>query len=746
MKKTIYLCGLLFLSTLLFSACSDDDGGNGGKTPGGEGPGIVSGVMTDLQITGHVRDIQGNPLSGVEVSSGTSVVKTNSSGMFSFSKVDVVNDRSLIRFAKEGYFDVVRSLNSDDGDWDVVMCEKGDGAFTSTTTYSSETGQSITSGGMRIDMPENGYMVDETGKAYTGAVKADMIYLDPNNENFAEMMPGGDLAATRTDGSAAMLVSYGMTAVNMTDATGRKLQLKEGSKATLTFPIPEGMTENLPETIPLWSFNETNGLWEEEGSARLQGNVYVGEVSHFSWVNLDYPEDEATIKGYVRNSNGRSISGVRVNVGQISVQTDASGYYETKVPAGSSFELKVKSESYGNYRNVFARPVPALEAKEEREVNITLPSLHRVYGRIVNQGGGSKVASIWIEYGNNNRLTRSVTSNPEDGVFTTYAPDGYTGPAVVKVLDNEGNLKTVSITLGNADTNLGDIIISSVLGSGGKIDVKLANGNTVSFDVPNGGEESMSGVVVLDDRLMYLYDEGNDQSALSIDINGYKEGKSDYENATVGVQNSIGDEVFVADGSAKINLTEKNKKFVFNMSGKGSYYNSYTGDYDENAMFTSEGLTLDLFFKGNTLRNIDPLKSGFPSFTPVLSQKSPLAVHIKDGKMCTNGGIVYYNGTKSDYDALKAKASKSGVKYIDEDSDGEYYEVVYFSNKRYIMIEFDSTVPPISDTDNFFEMEDAPIIVTVFDGVSQDFISSMMSDSRSRSFPVTAKRAVKKLR
>lgn len=743
MKKLSFLCGLFLFSALSFTACSDDDGGNGGGNPGGgDGNGEVSGVMKDLLITGHVRDAEGNPLSGVKVSSGTSVMQTNASGMFSFSKIDVVNNRSVIRFAKEGYFDIVRSLESANGDWEVVMCVKGNGDISSTNTYSSDKAQTITAGGMKIDMPENGYMVDETGEPYNGAVNTEMVYLDPNNENFSEMMPGGDLAATRTDGSDTRLVSYGMTAVNMTDAQGNKLQLREGSKATLTFPIPEGMTDNLPASIPLWSFNESNGLWEEEGVAQLQGNVYVGEVSHFSWVNLDEPEEEGTIKGHVRDSNGRAVTNIRVNVGQTSVTTDGSGYYESQVPAERPFELKINPDSYGNYRNIYARSIPAFEKEEVRVVDITLPSLHRVFGKIVNKGGGSVVASIWLEYGVNKRVTKSVTSDPKTGVFSTYAPDGYTGDATLMVLDNTGNTKKVPVVIGSGDRNVGDIIISTELGDGGSVNVSLSNGKTVSFDIPNSSDGSMSGVMIIDDQLVYVPEDYKTSLNFALQITGYKDGKSEYKNASVLIESYKSQEMFVADKTADISLTEKNNKFVFNMSGKGIYASDKDEYYDENATFVSGGLTLDLFMKGSTLRDVDPLKSGFPSFTPTLSQKAPIAFKISESKICSSGGVIYYNGTKKDYDALLAKAAKSGVK-LDEESDDEYGEAVYFSNNKYILITFDANMEPVSSSDNFMDIEDAQVSVTALEGVDSDMFGALMSAGRA-SFASNIKLMMKK--
>ena len=181
-------------------------------------------------------------------------------------------------------------------------------------TFNASTAQTLTAGGMTIDLPKNAYRIDGDDETYSGKVKTEMVYLDPNHDSFAEMMPGGDLAAVRSDNSRVALLSYGMADLNMFGNNGEKLQLRKGVKAQLTFPIPTGMESDRPASIPLWSFNEKTGLWEEEGSATLQGDVYVGEVSHFSWVNLDWPENQGLVMGYVKDTDGNRLPGVRVNL------------------------------------------------------------------------------------------------------------------------------------------------------------------------------------------------------------------------------------------------------------------------------------------------------------------------------------------------------------------------------------------------------------------------------------------------
>lgn len=266
-----------------------------------------------------------------------------------------------------------------------------------------------------------------------------------------------------------------MTSVKLSDAAGNKLQLKDGSKAKMTFPVPEGMGENLPSQIPLWSFNESTGLWEEEGMAVLENGVYVGEVSHFSWTNLDYPEEQATIKGRVTDSKGHPVSYLPVNVGQISTRTDVNGKYEQEVPAEEVFELKVKPQYYGNYRNVYAVPVGPLEKGEERVVNITLPYIPHVYGTISNKAeGGTNLAAVWVEY-SNGRNSNVVTSGI-DGKFSIIAPESYKGGAVLKVELASGEIVTKDINLTGDDVNVGIISVSSAISNGGIMTIGLSNG------------------------------------------------------------------------------------------------------------------------------------------------------------------------------------------------------------------------------------------------------------------------------
>ena len=303
------------------------------------------GNMQSVVLKGVVKDANGSPLSGVKVTTGTESVTTDGKGEFSFTKAEVVEKRTIVKFEKNGYFSLTRSREKDDQMFiEAVLQRKENGKISLQTKFSASEAKTLEISGMKVALKASS-VVRADGSAYSGNVNADMLYLDPNNENFAELMPGGDLAAVRTDGSNAVLISYGMTDVSLTDDSGNPLQLKDGTPAEVTFPIPAGMENNAPAEMPLWSFDEKTGLWKEEGTATLKGNVYVGKANHFSWINCDYPEEIITIRGRVKCKEGKPAKFVKVvltaEIGKTYMYTNGNGEYSNGAPTNMPVQISV---------------------------------------------------------------------------------------------------------------------------------------------------------------------------------------------------------------------------------------------------------------------------------------------------------------------------------------------------------------------------------------------------------------------
>jgi hypothetical protein len=103
-----------------------------------------------------------------------------------------------------------------------------------------------------------------------------------------DAMPG-DYTARNKEGDVRVMESLGAGTVTIRDGT-QQFNLQSGAMAEVIIPIDPAQlaaTGPIPATIPLLSYDETRGVWIEEGVATRSGNTYKGQVTHFSAVNTD---------------------------------------------------------------------------------------------------------------------------------------------------------------------------------------------------------------------------------------------------------------------------------------------------------------------------------------------------------------------------------------------------------------------------------------------------------------------------
>jgi hypothetical protein len=133
------------------------------------------------------------------------------------------------------------------------------------------------------------------------------------------------------------------------------------------------MESNPPASIPLWYFDEERGIWVEEGTATLQGNVYTGAVAHFSWHNLDVPSERVTIKGTVTDCENKPVPYVKVSVEQTAAVTNSKGEYSVFVPSNMPVTVRVKSGDYSDYSPEVSYNVPGKQGGTVVTQDVKLP-------------------------------------------------------------------------------------------------------------------------------------------------------------------------------------------------------------------------------------------------------------------------------------------------------------------------------------------------------------------------------------
>lgn len=279
-------------------------------------------VFVNGSVSGVVMDDDHQPLSGASVSIGSNNVVSDENGVFMFRDIQMADRGALVTAEKDGYFYNAKFVKPTLNKISFTKFKLIEKALSGV--FESATGGTIaTNGEAKVTLPANGIKL-ENGGAYNGTVNVYATWIDPAGEDLFLEMPG-DLRGTNTSDQQVQLTSYGMIGVELESIDGEALNLADGQTATIEMPVPNTLLGNAPATIPLWHFDESNGIWIEEGEATLQGDKYVGTVSHFSFWNCDVPNDFIDLTGSVINEGG-GIQDVLVKITSSSNGSTGYGY------------------------------------------------------------------------------------------------------------------------------------------------------------------------------------------------------------------------------------------------------------------------------------------------------------------------------------------------------------------------------------------------------------------------------------
>jgi hypothetical protein len=271
----------------------DDGGGNPPATTYGSISGIVDGGSVKAAI------------SGATINVGTLTTTSNEQGYFSLANVPT--GQRVVNIAQPGYLSVQRVVTVVEGENlhipNIYLPAAQEFAI------DGESGGSATVGDGTVTFAADSF-VDADGDPYTGEVNIEVSTVVPDDPNFYDAFPG-DFEGIREDGTTTQFVSFGFMGVNMYNADkSAEVRLAPGVTAELSLQVDSKM---VIDQIPMWWFDETAGVWREDGAADYVDGSFVADVSHFTTWNWDLPiDDVCTIVGTVLNTNEQPVAGARV--------------------------------------------------------------------------------------------------------------------------------------------------------------------------------------------------------------------------------------------------------------------------------------------------------------------------------------------------------------------------------------------------------------------------------------------------
>lgn len=154
-------------------------------------------------------------------------------------------------------------------------------------------GEAVGEDGARVAFPADA-IVDSEGNLVTGDIQVQFTNFDVGSDKTIGGFPGSYMGI-RQDGSQIGIRSFGAIDVKLFQ-DGERLQVRPGKTAEMDIPaFQPGMA--LGDDIPLWSLDESTGIWVEEGrltavknDAAPNGRVMRTEVTHFTTWNGDTAE------------------------------------------------------------------------------------------------------------------------------------------------------------------------------------------------------------------------------------------------------------------------------------------------------------------------------------------------------------------------------------------------------------------------------------------------------------------------
>jgi hypothetical protein len=493
MKHLIrFSTAILFSLLLVFTGCQKENKNGGGGNNGGTGNNPSEPNPVTATVTGLIVNENDLPLPGASVKSGTNSATTDSRGYFTFKNIGLDKFTAMVNVNMNGYFTAFRNFSA-----------RADGVHfvkiklirkTLTGTVPSASGGSINlANGSQVTLQPASVIIKATGQPYTGTVNVYSAYIDPTAADISSVVPGSfmgiDAANQRT-----ILQSFGMLAVDLQGSAGEALQIAANKTAKLKFTIPASLTSKAPATIPLWSINETTGVWQEEKTATKTGNFYEGDVSHFSFWNCDAPTYTVKFQVTLKTPQATPLKNTQVRITRLNGNgatygyTDSLGWVGGLVPQNENLKLEVITRCNDVSYSQNIGPYTAATDVNLGDITITPDVITTVtITGTVNNCAGQAVTSGYVQAYFDYTTYNAPINNGQFTITFTRCSNSTANVSLVatdNTANQQGATTTYSVSSGTVNTGVISACGTSTLQS---VDYTL-DGTAYSFSSTNNAD------------------------------------------------------------------------------------------------------------------------------------------------------------------------------------------------------------------------------------------------------------------
>ena len=481
----------------------NDNPGTGGSTGAGT---VVNQTPVQGTVTGKVVDNSNNAVAGATVKAGSNTTTTDSRGLFRFNNIQLDKYSAVITVEKSGFFKGYRVFSASPNNTNFVKLKLV--SKTLIGSIDAVAGGSVSlPDNSKITLPASGIVVRSNNQSYSGSVKVYAEVIDPASADIAQIVPGS-FQGTDAANNRVTLKSYGMLAVELEGNSGEQLQIAAGKTAKLKFTIPSSLRSTAPATIPLWSVDETTGLWKQEGNATKGTDYYEGDVSHFSFWNCDVSTPTIFLELNLKTVEGSlpftQVKITRVNSGGATYgYTDSTGHVGGLVPKNEPLLLEVFSNCN---QPVFSQNIgPYSSNTNLGTITVTIPPINylQITGSAVNCSNQPVINGNAMIYYDGHLYNKPISNGSFSLTVTRCSNSNATIEVVV--VDNIGNEQS-SIWSGSASSGTASTGTLSACGTSSVsffnytldgTNYSLSTATTDSFFVSTGNATSQPATLIM---------------------------------------------------------------------------------------------------------------------------------------------------------------------------------------------------------------------------------------------------------
>lgn len=263
---------------------NDDNGNTDDPTP-----------VTQVDLDFNVQSHDGARLEGASVSLDEESLDSDENGSVSFTIPS--SEEVVVQTRMDGYISQSVKVPAEEDSITPIRLMRVKQTLNLDAIEDART-LSANDLGARITFPANAFVTPD-GEPADGSASVQVTPWDIANGELNAMLGNGQ--ALDAGGAEAELISAGMITVDVHNDDGDYLQLAPGATAEIQMDLPHDSINNealsVGSTIPMWHFDEDQGVWVEDdstlGTVVASATSPVGlavhaEVSHFSTWNWDF--------------------------------------------------------------------------------------------------------------------------------------------------------------------------------------------------------------------------------------------------------------------------------------------------------------------------------------------------------------------------------------------------------------------------------------------------------------------------